>query len=294
MHTRLRAIIFVSCIIPAAGTLPAVSENYRVSEVVSVLSARSFQCKLDDYKPAPSVRFRVTLPDTEGVTKETLTERLKSAKEIELRYIKFRNYFRVEADVWIDGQLFLERPKNEGDASNVISNLMGYELSTVSPSQPSSKTATDQTVPVQRRTIPISALLDTTVDCSMLSDDTPLSEALTLLAESVQPRLPLLILWKDLQVNGFIEKETPIGVEGLGQIKLRQAMNIILRSVSAGGSRLVLFTEGGMITLGTEQTLLSNKLTRVFAVEDLLAPPSTGEMYNQGGVGNRGGGFSRY
>lgn len=299
MHTRLTAIILVSCVIPAAGTLPAVSENYRVSEVVSILSTRSFQCKLDDYKPAPSVRFRVTLPDTEGVTKETLTERLKSAKEIELRNVEFRNYFRVEADVWIDGQLFLERrrpalPQNESDSPKTPSNLTGYQLSTVSQWQNHPKRSTEQTVPVQRRPIAITALLDTPVDCSMLSDDTPLSEALTLLAESVQPRLPLLILWKDLQVNAFIQKETPIGVEGLGRIKLRQAMNIILRSVSAGGSRLVVVTEGGMITLGTEQALLSNKVTRVYAADDLLAPPSTGRMYNQDGNGNRGGGFSRY
>jgi hypothetical protein len=299
MHTRLTAIILVSCVIPAAGALPAVSENYRVSEVVGILSPNSFQCKLDHYKLAPSVRFRVNLPDTEGLTKETLSERLKSAQKIELRNITFRSYFRVEADVWIDGQLFLEKrssetAQNESDSPKPPSNLTGYRLSTVSQWQNPPKGSTEQTVPVRRGTVTLGDLMDTPVDCSMLRDDTPLSEALSVLSESVQPRLPLLVLWKDLQVNAMLEKETPIGVSGFGQMKLRQALDTVIRSVSAGGPRLVLVSEGGIITLGTEQTLLRNKVTRVYAAEDLLAPPSTGRMYNPGGDGNRGGGFSRY
>jgi hypothetical protein len=306
MHTSLAAIILVSCVIPAADSSPSTSENYRVSEVVSSLSPNSFQCKLDNYKPAPSVRFRVCLPDTEGLTKEALTARLKSAKEIELRNIKFRNYFRVEAEVWIDGQLFLEKrgsetAQNESDIPKPPSNLTGYQFSTAPQWQHPPKRSTEYAAPVRRGTIAISVLLDRPVDCSMLRDDTPLSEALTLLAESVEPRLPLLVFWKDLQANAFIEKETPIGVEGLGRIKLRQAMNIILRSVSAGGPRLVLMMEGGIIKLATDQTLLNRKSTQVYAIEDLLAPPSTGGMYNQGGKGgsgnrrgyDRGGGFSR-
>lgn len=298
MHTRLMAIILISCVIPAAGALPAVSENYRVSEVVSILSPNSFRCKLDNYKPAPAVRFRVNLPEIEGVTKEALSERLTSAKEIELRNITFRNYFRVEADVWIDGQLFLEKrgsetAPNKSDSPKPPSNLTGYQFSTAPQWQQPPKQSAEHTASIRRGTISIPALLDTPVDCSMLSDDTPLSEALRLLAESVEPRLPLLIFWKDLQVNAFIEKETPIGVDGLGRIKLRQAMNIILRSVSAGGSRLVVVTEGGMIKLGTEQTLLRNKATQVYPVQDLLAPPSTGGVNNQGGYGNGSGGGSR-
>jgi len=310
MHTSLAAIILVSCVIPAADSSPSTSENYRVSKVVSILSPNSFQCKLENYKPVPSVRFRVILPDTEGLTKEALTERLKSAKEIELRNIKFRNYFRVEADVWIDGQLFLKKPvsktpPNENDIRKQPADITPSQFPEIPrwqqpPLSPGSAAANPVTV--RRVPVAISVLLDTPVDCSMLRDDTPLSEALTLLAESVEPRLPLLIFWKDLQANAFIEKETPIGVEGLGRIKLRQAMNIILRSVSAGGPRLVLATEGGIIKLATEQTLLNRKSTQVYAIEDLLAPPSTGGMNNQGGNGgssnrggsDRGGGFSHY
>jgi len=311
MHISFAAIILVGSMIPATHASPSPSENYHVSEVVSVVSPKSFQCKLDDYKPAPFVRFRVILPDIEGLTKETLSERLTSAKEIELRNIKFRNYFRVEADVWIDGKLFLEKrasetANNESDVPKPPSNLRGYQFSTAPQKQPPPQQSKEYAAPVRRGTISIAGLLDTTIDCSMLQDDTPLSEALTLLAESVEPRLPLLILWNDLQVNAFIEKETPIGVDGLDRIKLRHAMDIILRSVSAGGSRLVLVTEGGIIKLGTEQTLLSKKITRVYSLEDLVAPPSTGYRYNQGGYGNntrrgnnsrqgnRGGGYNRY
>ncbi|MHC5157844.1 MAG: hypothetical protein ACYSOZ_07080, partial [Planctomycetota bacterium] len=132
MHTSLAAIILVSCVIPAADSSPSTSENYRVSEVVSSLSPNSFQCKLDNYKPAPSVRFRVCLPDTEGLTKEALTARLKSAKEIELRNIKFRNYFRVEAEVWIDGQLFLKKPASKTTQND---NDIRKQPANITPSQ---------------------------------------------------------------------------------------------------------------------------------------------------------------
>lgn len=293
MHTSLVAIILVSIVIPATDTSPAAFKNYQVREVVRVLSPHSFQCKLHNYKPAPSVSFRVNLSgldtqDTDGLSKELLTDRLKSAKQIELRNIKFRNYFRVDADLWLDGQPFWEQP-----ASPDIQNKkeIDHQPITASPwHRPhQSKLSSKQAMPVRRGGITIRNLLDTQVDCSMLSDDTPLFEALTILSESVEPHLPLLILWKDLETHALIEKETPISVEGFGRMKLRLALDIVLRSVSVNGSKLALVAEGRIITLASAQTLLKDKITGVYSAEDLLAQPSTGNMYNQGGFGNRGG-----
>jgi hypothetical protein len=240
------------------------------------------------------------------LTKEALIQRLEAAKEIELRNVKFKNYFRVEADVWIDGELFLQRAvsetaQNENDIQDgpgIPSQFLAAYRWQQPQSSSGSGRAVEHPVTVHRVPVAIQTLLNTPVDCSMLSDDTPLLEALTTLADSVQPQLPLLVFWNDLQVNAVIEKETPIGVSGLGRMTLRQALNTILRSVSAGGPRLVLVTEGGLIKLGTDQTLLNKKSTHVYAIEDLLAPPSTGDMYNQGAYGGngglgQGGGYSR-
>jgi hypothetical protein len=61
MRLNRLVIILIGTVIPAADAGMAASKNYPVSEVVRVLSPISFECRLQDYKPAPSVRFRVVL-----------------------------------------------------------------------------------------------------------------------------------------------------------------------------------------------------------------------------------------
>jgi hypothetical protein len=292
MHTSLMAIILVSVAIPPSDTAPLISENYRVSEIVRVLSPTSFESKLENYKPAKSVRFRVTLRDS-GTrdSKEYLENILKSAGRIELRNAVFKSYFRVEADLWLDGKPV----GSEKETVKQLPNPAIYQPVTVLLRQQSQspEPPTKPFAPVKNHSTTIDKLLDRQIDCSMLTEDTPLSEALVLLSESVEPRLPLLILWKDLQMNALIEKETPIGVEGFGRLKLRQALNIILLSVAGREPKPVLVAEGGILILGTQQMQLNNKTTRVYETTDLLAVPSTADSYNQGGSRNEGANFRR-
>ena len=298
MYTSLITIILVSIVIPAGDTVLPSAQNYRVSEIVGVLSADSFQCKLSNYELAPSVRFQVFLPKAEGVTEETLSELLNSSKQIELRNVQFRSYFRVEADLWLDGELFLKKrdrepiPQKGSDSfrqRGVVDGSLPKMQSWQQLQRP--QESDSPRVTVQRFAVTIEELLETDVDCSMLTDETPLSDALTFLAKSVQPHLPLMMMWNDLEYNAAIEKETPIGVSGMGRMTLRQALTTIARSVSAGGPRLILVKGGGFVTLRTSQALLKDKSTRVYDVRDLVAPPSTGDIFNRNGSGS-GGGFS--
>ena len=290
MHTGLAAIILVSIVIPAADVSLSMSTDYQVSEVVRVLTPNLFECRLFDYKPAPFVRFRVSLTDADvqraGIqTKEQLEQRLKSAGEIELRNIRFRTYFRVEADLWLDGKPVVVRPVSTEAAPDVKTDEH-------KPTNLTTRQLNRWQRPVVRRTVPIyrpvniQVLLDTTVDCSMLEENTPLAEALAILSESVEPRLPLLVLWKDLQANALIEKDTLIGVEGFGRLKLRQVLDIVLRSVTGHGPKLVLLAEGGILTLGTHQAILAKREAKVYSATDLLALPSIAETLNQNGRGN--------
>jgi hypothetical protein len=292
MYISLMKIILVSVAIPPSDTALLISENYHVSEIVRVLSPTSFESKLENYKPAKSVRFRVTLRDS-GTrdSKEYLENILKSAGRIELRNAVFKSYFRVEADLWLDGKPV----GSEKETVKQLPNPAIYQPVTVlsrRQSQPP-EPPTKPFLPVKNYSTTINELLDSQIDCSMLTEDTPLSEALVLLSESVEPRLPLLIHWKDLQMNALIEKETPIGVEGFGRLKLRQALNIILLSVAGREPKPVLVAEGGILILGTQQMQLNNKTTRVYEATDLLAVPSTADSYNQGGSRNEGANFRR-
>jgi hypothetical protein len=301
MHTSLMALILVGIVVPTSDAAPSVFENYHVSEIVRVLSPNSFEAKLENYKPAPSVRFRVYLPgfDTQIAdepSKKLLAERLGSAKEIELRNTTIRSYFRIEGDLWLDGQPFWERPVSvalgsEKETDKRPPNPAIYQLAAASLKHQSQRPK--QTQPVKSRSVAISELLDRQVDGSMLTEDMPLSEALELLSESVEPPLPLLIHWKDLQVNTLIEKDTPIGVEGFGRLKLHQALNAILQSAAGREPKPVLIADGGILILASQEMLQKYRITRAYDVRDLLAVPSTVGRYNQSGLGSIFRNYSR-
>ena len=305
MHTSLMTIILVSIVVPASDTAPLVSGDYHVSEIVRVLSPNSFEAKLENYKLAPSVRFRVRLPgfDTQIAdepSKNLLAERLESAKEIELRNTTIRSYFRIEGDLWLDGQPFWERPGSvalgsEKETDKRPPNPTIYQPAAASlkhqPQRP--EPPAKQTQRGKIRSVAIDELLDRQIDGSMLTEDMPLSEALDLLSESVEPPLPLLIHWKDLQINTLIEKDTPIGVEGFGRLKLQQVLNAILQSTAGREPSPALVADGGVLILASQRMLLKYRTTRAYEIRDLLAAPSTAGRYNRSGLGNIVSNYSR-
>lgn len=84
--------------------------RYEVAEVLAVRSLSEFECRLKDYPHSKTARFRVQIRSVvlnpqipRADATEYLLERLKNAGRIHLENIQFRNYFRVTADVAIDG-----------------------------------------------------------------------------------------------------------------------------------------------------------------------------------------------
>lgn len=99
--------------------------------------------------------------------------------------------------------------------------------------------------------------LDMTVDVSKLKSDTPIYEALDMLSKSVKPALPLTVMWKDLSDNAFIENEEPIGIDGqnLTAVRLGTALDLVLKSVGAGLTKLGYAIEGGILIIATSEQL---------------------------------------
>ncbi|MDH4203348.1 MAG: hypothetical protein OEV87_10695, partial [Phycisphaerae bacterium] len=138
----------------------------------------------------------------------------------------------------------------------------------------------------------INELLDQTVDLSLLTEDTTLEEAIEILKNAVTPALPIVVYWKDLADNGFIEKDTPINLsgEGLTSVVLRSALKSVLEAVSAGGYAELGYVVGeGKVTVATRDTLPTNYVTEMYDVADLLNPPANFDSNNnQGGMGGGG------
>ncbi|MHC5118378.1 MAG: tetratricopeptide repeat protein [Planctomycetota bacterium] len=139
-------------------------------------------------------------------------------------------------------------------------------------------------------------LLDTTVDLSILTEDTTFEEAIDILQNSVSPPLPIIVRWPDLQDNAFIEKDTLIGIDGVGfrSVLLRTVLTQLLEAISSGSfSEVDFVVQDGTITVATEESLPTNFTTEMYDVSDLVNPPANFDEYstnNQGGQGGGGGG----
>ena len=271
MNPRLILILFFSSLAPAAPLQKETSGTFPVEQLDRVLSGDSFECRLPEYAPSSAVRYRVFVRNLgDQLSRQQLETMLADASQIELGHVKFRNYFRLDADLILDGnvlKLVEETPKP--------ALTTPAQLPLRRPPVRRTEHRALRPRPVFRRTMSLNQLMNSRVNLSELNDETSFSEALDILTHSVDPPLPLIVLWSDLERNALIEKDTPIGVEGFQWMSVGLAMDIILRSVSVNGPKLVLVAEGNVLTLGTEQTFDDDRTTRVYSVADLTAVPAS-------------------
>lgn len=116
--------------------------------------------------------------------------------------------------------------------------------------------------------------LEKTVDLSALSLHTPISSAIDILRNSTEPPLNIVVLWRDLRENALIEQDTPISMQGVSGIRLRTGLELLLKAVSSIQGELSYVIEGGVIIIATKDSLHIKKVTRIYDISDLAAPPA--------------------
>jgi hypothetical protein len=117
---------------------------------------------------------------------------------------------------------------------------------------------------------------------SPLTPDTSFADAIDILRNSVKPPLNIIVFWKDLEENADIDRDTPIGIDGLSGITLRKHLELILTSVSTmGDSKVSYVVEDGIIKIAAEDSLPRLMTTRVYDISYLTAPPA--QFFNYGG-----------
>jgi len=259
-------------------------DSYTVASLETVLDATAFRCRIRDYVQPTMVRFTVRLRDVEGSNEPTsaaqqfLHKRLSGARQIKLRNVQDHGFFRLTADVYADG-------------IDVAEEMTGYGLiGQPSPAEPTPQPQTraeslyfdlpakaivkPRAAPAVTSGASLQQRLGRTLDLSRIGPDTTVQEALTIVAEAVEPRLPLLILWKDLEQNAFVERDMPVGIEGVGRIRLDRALELIMRAAAGSDTVLTLTPEGGILTLATRQAGLHKPRSLVYSVGDIFAAPS--------------------
>lgn len=282
-----------------------VKSTYAVSEVLGVSSPVAFDCRLAGYPYGDNVRFHVRV---RGVVRnpqvpvdeaaEYLRERLKNADQIVLKKIQFRNYFRVTADISVDGRDLEQEliAQHLAAAEQPLTVKPSEAVAVQTPSQPVPRRyqpPVPESQPVaaqsQGRVVTLESLLDTEVDLSAINEDTTFQDALKIISDSVRPRVPFVILWNDLETNALIDKDMPIGAGGFGVLKLKYALKIILHSVSRTAQmKLHMAMEGGVVTIGTQRGLLQKSRVQSYSVADIVSAPFTEDTTNNQ-QGNQGG-----
>lgn len=274
----------------ASGELKS---EYPVSQVLKVRSVSQFDCKIDGYPYDVSAPFHVQIRDVKADPQvpveeaaEYIYERLKNAEHVMLCNIQFRNYFRLTADVVVDGRDLKQELVTMGLARSPELVDVTSGTSQKGPARPSVRRYQPAVYAprsrVERHVITLQSLMDTQVDFSLVNEETPLAEALQILSESVRPYLPLIILWNDLENNALVSRDMPIGVGGEGKITVKRALELVLHSVSQrAATKLLLSVSGGVMTVGTQKGLLVKSTVHSYPVEDIIAVPSYGDTDEQ-------------
>ena len=116
--------------------------------------------------------------------------------------------------------------------------------------------------------------LETLVDLSALGSDTPFEEAIEIIRTTVDPPLKIVVRWKDLEENAYIERDTVIGVRGLIGIPLGKGLKELVDSVSGGITKIDFTVEDGIITIATLESLPTKLITRVYDITELVGAPA--------------------
>jgi len=143
---------------------------------------------------------------------------------------------------------------------------------------------------------------------SSFTPEMTFEEAINILRNSTVPKLNIAVLWKDLEQNADIYRDTPIGINGVSKVPLRTHLKLLLMSISAGGTeKLGYVVDDGVIIIATQGSLPKKMKTRVYDIADLVSAPANfrlmpglgmpfgyGQMPYGGTVPYGGTGYSRY
>ena len=124
------------------------------------------------------------------------------------------------------------------------------------------------------------------VSPSTFEPDMPFSEAIDILRNVTVPPMNIVVMWRDLEDNADIYKDTPIGIDGVSNVTLRTHLKLLLMSISSGALEEVGFAvENGVIIIATKESLPQQLSMRIYDITDLVQPPSTGGFMPGMGMG---------
>jgi hypothetical protein len=298
---------WVLCSCSLIGESPSQACECSVRDVIAIRSPVSFVCRASEWDRVGPARLLVTIrgievPDISAAeTQRVLGELLTHARAIRLGHIEMGSFFRLTADVEVDGKDAAGILTAKGLAKKVVTPEI---VKAATPSGASTTTKPEVKITTVKAHNPVrtpsktkgivsdwKSLLDRPVDLSSITPATPFREALEQVRTSIEPALPMMINWNDLRQNAFIEETSPVGVDGLGHMGIGQALELICNAVDGGKGQVSFTQRGRVLVVASKQSLGNPKSMRIIDISELTAPQSTGFGMNgmSGGYGSGSG-----
>jgi len=215
------------------------------------------------------------------IEKQMLEDNISYRKEIDVEKEKSSEKFKTTVktdEAMIPFADEMTHPKNWRE---IINKPMRQQPEEVIGQEPASASVEKQ--------------LDQVVNLPGLSPEMPLREAINLIKNSVSPPLNITVQWGDLYNNANIEQTAPINMDPLTNVPVRTALDLLLRSVSAGLARLGYVVQDGVVIVATttQPVPTINMPIRVYDVTVLLGRPADYYVSSSSGQGQGGGGQSQ-
>ena len=112
--------------------------------------------------------------------------------------------------------------------------------------------------------------LDKRVDLSQLRRQMAFAEAIEHIKYCVEPPLKIVVLWRDLYDNAYIDRTTPIDMDEISGVSAGTVLKLLLTSVSGRYDQLGYVVQDGVIIVATVESLPKKQQTRVYDISDLL------------------------
>jgi hypothetical protein len=273
----------------------------KVKDVIAVRSPVIFICRVDNWDLVGPARLSVTLRGIEvpdnlaSEAQRFLEESLMNSKIIRLDQIEMGSYFRLTCNVKTDGRDLSKTMVQKGLAKfkevPVVTNIAESigQPKVILGKSPSVQSNSQQIDGRRVRITNWKSLLDRPVDVSAIQANTPFRQALELIRTSINPPLPLMINWKDIQNNTFIGQDNPVGIDGLSNISLGQILELLLNAVDGGKGQLAFATRGQVLVIASKRSLGDPLNLRVYDLSELTSPRSTGYGMNSIGMNGMNG-----
>ncbi len=142
----------------------------------------------------------------------------------------------------------------------------------------------DKPMDLDKENVRVAEQLEQKVDLSRLTPGTTFGEAIEVLRTSVEPPLSIQVVWRNLDEVAAIKRDTQVQVDGPRQVRLRDALDGLLRAATPAPSNqaqvdnpVSYHLENGVVTIAMRDNLPPTKLeVRVYDISDLASKPWDG------------------